>query len=675
MADAGLSGALPTIDDLRTAECPPAEVWRVISVNYDTGPTRANVARETARVVADLTWRAALPHMPRQDIERLARRLAEERLEAARRPGVQERHEVLNAGEVAAGRALATLHGPLLAALGGILDGLDRHVRGVGLAAMPEDRIVALADEAAAHALAAWQWRGRLAHSAGRPVPVLTPSDRRKQDPAWHRRQMRRTAGAARQHLAAALGTIGRGGAPYADDYSLARRHERDAATRAWAAAHLWHPPGGGEPVPMAALRAGSDAAALHRLGAMTAGMDQVAEITGLVPVMVTLTCGPQWHPSPAVGRRTWTADRGPQATDTEMTRIWDGYRSRLAGSGIEPIGLRVREPHKDGCPHTHALLYVLPEQVAEMDRHLIAMCPEPPHPPDPYGPPRRVASTLVVIDRTRSRGSTYIMKYLRKTLAAQPSAADAAPRPGTGTEEDAEVDDHLSGDHHDRTRATAGERGWRRYATLGVHGMQRVWQRVLTATDAEIATSPARVREARAALDEGRWGNALVAMGAVREAGAHRLRLGYETEAVDPETGEITPLVDRYGTPCRHAAWLLDTGAPGWRLPLGRGGTIQAIRRVRTEEETDAEVEAIRTTWANARERLGWHLEGGVTKKPLVSNAFTVSDRYPRSEDSTDADECDDNEFCCTLSTRRVFLARTGPPDPAGPPPQPLAA
>ncbi len=265
-ADAGLSGALPTLDDLRTAECPPDEVRRVISVSYDMGPTRADVARETARIEADLNWRAALPHMPRRDMESRARRLAEERLEAGRRPGVQERHEVLNAGEVAAGRALAVLHAPILTALASILDGLDRHVRGVGLAAADEDQVWALADEQAAQAHAAWRWRADLAHRAGRPVPVLTTHDRRRQDPAWQRRRLRRTAGLARQHIAAALGTVGRRAAPYADDYSLTCRRDRDAANESHAAAHVWVSPSG-DRVSMTDIRAAGEAGRLHRIG------------------------------------------------------------------------------------------------------------------------------------------------------------------------------------------------------------------------------------------------------------------------------------------------------------------------------------------------------------------------------------------------------------------------
>ncbi|MFC7551143.1 hypothetical protein ACFQU7_00820 [Pseudoroseomonas wenyumeiae] len=129
---------------------------------------------------------------------------------------------------------------------------------------------------------------------------------------------MRRRAAEVRQHLAAALGTVGRGAAPYADDFSLSRRLERDADARQWAASVIWVPPGAGEPVPMTEIREAAAEAALCRLGAMVAGLDELAQREGLSPIMVTLTLPPQWHPNPKRGggrgrltyRRSWRTRR-----------------------------------------------------------------------------------------------------------------------------------------------------------------------------------------------------------------------------------------------------------------------------------------------------------------------------------------------------------------------------
>jgi hypothetical protein len=390
------------VSTLRTAEAPPAPVHRLVHVSYGGPPTAAAIDAETRRQMADLTWRAALPHMPRRDVEHRARRMAEDRLMAAVVPGATEIYGIANELAVNRGIELAAQHGPLLASLGSVLDGLDQHVRGGHLAAVDEDGIRGIAASTADQAWQRWRARSGAAHATGRPAPELTPADRRQQDPAWQRRRLRRTAGLARQHLAAALGTIGRGAAPYADSYTLARRRERDAAAREWAAAHVWQPPGGGEPVPVATLRAAGEAGRLHRLGAMCRGLDEIAERDGLTPIMVTLTLPPEWHPAPSMGRRTWTPDRGPEATDDALRHRWQRLRARLATAKVRLLGIRVWEPHQDGCPHAHALLYVQPHQIEVVDRHLRAVCPEP-------VAGQRVASDLVVVDRNRARGSTYL--------------------------------------------------------------------------------------------------------------------------------------------------------------------------------------------------------------------------------------------------------------------------
>ena len=599
--EAGGTGPLPTLSELLKAETPPAAEC-VTRVLWEPRPTRDTVAAETARVLADPVWRAALPLMPASDLRRAARGEAEARCTALAQIPPRIVTDITNRTEYEKGQALAVTHGPIIAALDTILTGLDTHITGVGLAAADEDQIRGHADRQAAQARAAFRWRTDMCARAGRPPPILSPHDRRRQDPAWQRRRLRRTAGLARQHLAAALGTVGRGGDSYADDYSLARRRERDDAARAWADSHEWTPPGEGNPVSMADIRQRSDAARLARLGAMTRGMDELAERQKLIPIMLTLTLPPEWHPAPAVGRRTWTVERGPQDTDDELRRRWMIFRARASKSGVALLGLRVWEPHRDGCPHAHALLYVRPDQVATIDAILQAVCPEP-------VPGQRVASKLVVIDRTKSKGSSYVMKYLRKTLAPRPTGADAEP--GTGD------DDHLHGDHHDRTRATASERGWRRYATLGTHGVQRVWQCLATASESAMTDAPPRAVLTHAHIAAGRWADALEVMGAVRRPGAHRLRLGYETETdttgetTDPETGEVVPpgttvrLLDRYGSPTRRAAWLTDSETPTWRMPLGRGGSITPVARAAAHAST-----------------------------PVISNKVsevTVSDMFPR--------------------------------------------
>lgn len=225
------------------------------------------------------------------------------------------------------------------------------------LAAMPEERLREVAAERAARQqqMAAWRRRG---DDEDRP---LTPAERRQCCPRWQRRKLRRECARSRQWWSAALGTVGRGAAPYADGYSVARWQERQDHAREWAEAHVLRWEDGTE-ASLADVQRASGEAQVARLYAMLRGLDDLAVREGRgTAIMITLTLPPEWHPSPAVGERTWTPERSPEHADRDLQKRWARLRALLHAAGLPPLGLRVVEPHRDGCPHLHALLYLPP--------------------------------------------------------------------------------------------------------------------------------------------------------------------------------------------------------------------------------------------------------------------------------------------------------------------------
>jgi len=46
------------------------------------------------------------------------------------------------------------------------------------------------------------------------------------------------------------------------------------------------------------------------------------------------------------------------------MTRLWARIRAKLARERLQPYGFRVVEPHHDGTPHWHLLLFAPPSYV-----------------------------------------------------------------------------------------------------------------------------------------------------------------------------------------------------------------------------------------------------------------------------------------------------------------------
>lgn len=428
--------------------------------------------------------------------------------EAAAAAEFDGRRVLVNAAEYEQGQALAARWRPVLEILGPMLDALEARIPDYWLAAVEEDGI------REASKVAAWM--------GARMTPIdqmNTPKGRRAACERHHRRQLRKRAAAARQHIAALIGTIGAGGAPYADAYSLARWKERQAAARAFGEA-LALEFEDGERVKLWDVMEASRKARISGLYVQSLALEGVAERRGLIPVFITMTLPPVHHPNPSHGRpyagRDWQDAPSPRDTDEALADVWRRFRARAAKSKIELLGPRVVEPHADGTPHIHALLYLKTEnEAATLDRHLRRVCPE-------RVPGRRIASKLVHIDRKRASPASYVMKYILKSLPAWEQAAEHAD----GVERDGDPD-HLA--HHAEVAAWASERRLRRFAWLGLHGLRTVWQRVHGMTDAEAAAAPEEIALARDAMLRGEWADALEALGVIRSDEKPRPRLVYE--------------------------------------------------------------------------------------------------------------------------------------------------
>ena len=97
-------------------------------------------------------------------------------------------------------------------------------------------------------------------------------------------------------------------------------------------------------------------------------GMQDQAEREGLVAKFLTITCPSKFH--------RFSKDRFNQKFDESLTskdakkhlsKVVKDAHKRLSNAGIPVIGMRVLEPHHDGTPHLHAVVWATPDNIEEV--------------------------------------------------------------------------------------------------------------------------------------------------------------------------------------------------------------------------------------------------------------------------------------------------------------------
>ena len=96
----------------------------------------------------------------------------------------------------------------------------------------------------------------------------------------------------------------------------------------------------------------------LAEIYAMTKGLDSFAKSTGLSWVFLTLTCPPRMHSNPDFGEYCWDGTL-PNEANCWLAKKFGNAVERLRKKNIFLSGLRVPDPHRDGCPHWHLLVFL----------------------------------------------------------------------------------------------------------------------------------------------------------------------------------------------------------------------------------------------------------------------------------------------------------------------------
>jgi hypothetical protein len=246
-------------------------------------------------------------------------------------------------------------------------------------------------------------------------------------------------------------------------------------------------------------------------------GFEDYARESGDINMFYTLTAPSKYHRySLDVFNTRYDEGMSPRKAQRYLCRVWARIRARLARLDIKLYGVRVCEPHQDGCPHFHFSLFMKPEHVdtvnAEFRRYALE---EDGH---EYGADEH----RFKIERVKT-ASAYIVKYISKNLGLSINEKDF---------------DHVT--YGQRVSTWASLWGIRQFQIIG-GAPAGIWRELRKQRE---AVADETIEAARQAADQGDWAAYLKAMG-----GATVKRTALPLELVKTTVNAVgQALINQYG-------------------------------------------------------------------------------------------------------------------------------
>lgn len=144
-------------------------------------------------------------------------------------------------------------------------------------------------------------------------------------------------------------------------------------------------------------------------------GFEETAEYMRHGAQFLTLTCPSRFHRFDGGGKpnKKWKGQT-PKDAQEYLCNVWSKIRAAWGRKGFSPYGFRVAEPHHDGCPHWHILLFMPTEQAVEICA--IAQDYALRDNPTERGADKH-RFTAKAIDASKGTATGYIAKYICKNI------------------------------------------------------------------------------------------------------------------------------------------------------------------------------------------------------------------------------------------------------------------
>lgn len=248
----------------------------------------------------------------------------------------------------------------------------------------------------------------------------IAPAVMRMFNEVWWRGRLRRIASAWREHLHIAVGSVSKRKHVYASKNCVTDWREQKRRTREFLKG-LDLEDEDGNRISLIEKYDGSVAnPAIRRCELMTRirGFENICNELGYVSEFYTLTAPSKYHATTKAGyrNRKWNG-ASPSDTQSYLTGLWARIRAKLHREEIRIFGIRVAEPHHDGTPHWHMLMFMLPEDVErvrliirdyawEEDRHELRS-----------DKAKKARFHAEAIDPEKGSATGYVAKYISKNI------------------------------------------------------------------------------------------------------------------------------------------------------------------------------------------------------------------------------------------------------------------
>jgi hypothetical protein len=244
---------------------------------------------------------------------------------------------------------------------------------------------------------------------------------RRALDKAWWLRGIRKAHARRCEHMAIRLGFTSYKTGPYVSN-ETAHRQQRRNKQNAKLLASIELQNENGQVYSLDALAALGIANKSNRRGELMTrirGFEEIAFDLGHVGLFATITAPSKYHAvlsksGESNPRYIEFGEPTPRDAQLYLCDVWKRIRSKLHRDGIHAYGFRIAEPHHDGCPHWHMLMFVPPEHQERYEAIITAYALI--EDGDERGADKNRVK-LVRIEAGKGTAAGYIAKYIAKNI------------------------------------------------------------------------------------------------------------------------------------------------------------------------------------------------------------------------------------------------------------------